>query len=69
MGGMPCVLAARSYYRPAAIPVEKPRTRHLNPDGTPIYANRLSHEASPYLRQHAHNPGAAAESAVRCDMS
>jgi hypothetical protein len=31
-------------------------TRHLNPDGTPKYSNRLSGETSPYLRQHAHNP-------------
>ena len=31
-------------------------TRHLNPDGTPKYTNRLSGETSPYLRQHAHNP-------------
>jgi uncharacterized protein YyaL (SSP411 family) len=35
---------------------EKPRTRHLNPDGSPQYTNRLYLEASPYLRQHAHNP-------------
>jgi uncharacterized protein YyaL (SSP411 family) len=33
-----------------------PRTRHLNPDGTPKYTNRLFLSASPYLRQHAHNP-------------
>jgi uncharacterized protein YyaL (SSP411 family) len=31
-------------------------TRHLNPDGTPKYTNRLVAETSPYLRQHAHNP-------------
>ena len=31
-------------------------TRHLNPDGTPKYTNRLIDETSPYLRQHAHNP-------------
>ena len=30
--------------------------RHLNPDGSPQYTNRLIHETSPYLRQHAHNP-------------
>jgi len=30
--------------------------RHLNPDGTPRYSNRLARETSPYLRQHAHNP-------------
>ncbi len=35
---------------------EKPRTRHLNPDGSPKYTNRLYLETSPYLRQHAHNP-------------
>ena len=33
-----------------------PRTRHLNPDGTPKYTNRLLLESSPYLLQHAHNP-------------
>jgi len=37
-------------------PIEPGRTRHLNPDGTPTYTNRLAREASPYLRQHAHNP-------------
>lgn len=33
-----------------------PRTRHLRDDGRPRYTNRLLTEASPYLRQHAHNP-------------
>ena len=33
-----------------------PGTRHLNPDGTPRYTNRLILEVSPYLLQHAHNP-------------
>lgn len=33
-----------------------PRTRHRHPDGRPLYTNRLLLEASPYLRQHAHNP-------------
>ena len=37
-------------------PAYVPRTRHLNPDGTPMYANRLFLQSSPYLRQHAHNP-------------
>ncbi|HEY6457148.1 MAG TPA: thioredoxin domain-containing protein [Steroidobacteraceae bacterium] len=32
------------------------RIRHLNPDGTPRYTNRLDRQTSPYLRQHAHNP-------------
>ena len=32
------------------------RTRHRAPNGAPLYANRLIREASPYLRQHAHNP-------------
>jgi uncharacterized protein len=31
-------------------------TRHLNPDGSPRFTNRLIAETSPYLRQHAHNP-------------
>ena len=37
-------------------PGYKPRTRHLNSDGTPKYTNRLILEDSPYLLQHAHNP-------------
>ena len=34
----------------------KPRTRHLNQDGSAKYTNRLFLESSPYLLQHAHNP-------------
>src|SRR5260370_256897 len=34
----------------------KPRTRHLERDGSPKHTNRLFLESSPYLRQHAHNP-------------
>jgi len=34
----------------------KPRTRHLRPDGSATYTNRLFLESSPYLLQHAHNP-------------
>ncbi len=34
----------------------KPRTRHLLPDGSAMYTNRLFLETSPYLLQHAHNP-------------
>lgn len=34
----------------------KPRTKHLLPDGSPKYTNRLILESSPYLLQHAHNP-------------
>ena len=37
-------------------PGYKPRTRHLLPDGSPQYTNRLFLESSPYLLQHAHNP-------------
>src|SRR5438445_1296773 len=37
-------------------PRYQPRTRHLRPDGSPQYTNRLFLETSPYLRQHAHNP-------------
>ena len=33
-----------------------PRTHHLLPDGSPRFINRLIHETSPYLLQHAHNP-------------
>jgi uncharacterized protein YyaL (SSP411 family) len=32
------------------------RTRHLRPDGRPLFTNRLLLEKSPYLQQHAHNP-------------
>ncbi len=34
----------------------RPRTRHLDPDGSPRFTNRLFLETSPYLLQHAHNP-------------
>jgi len=34
----------------------RPRTRHLLPDGSASYTNRLFLETSPYLLQHAHNP-------------
>lgn len=37
-------------------PHYKPRSRHLNADGSPLYYNRLLLESSPYLLQHAHNP-------------
>ena len=35
---------------------EAPRTEHHDALGQPVYLNRLILEASPYLRQHAHNP-------------
>ena len=38
------------------VPNYQPRTKHLNPDGSPKYTNRLFLETSPYLLQHAHNP-------------
>ena len=37
-------------------PAYVPRTRHRHADGSPTYVNRLVHETSPYLLQHAHNP-------------
>lgn len=37
-------------------PKYKPRTQHVNLDGSPHYTNRLFLESSPYLLQHAHNP-------------
>jgi uncharacterized protein YyaL (SSP411 family) len=37
-------------------PGYRPRTRHLTPDGSALYTNRLLLETSPYLLQHAHNP-------------
>ena len=35
---------------------DAPHTRHLRPDGTARFTNRLVLETSPYLLQHAHNP-------------
>jgi uncharacterized protein YyaL (SSP411 family) len=32
------------------------RTQHRDENGDPIFTNRLIHENSPYLLQHAHNP-------------
>ncbi|HIG39429.1 MAG TPA: thioredoxin domain-containing protein [Gammaproteobacteria bacterium] len=32
------------------------RSSHMDDDGVPTYTNRLVHEDSPYLLQHAHNP-------------
>jgi uncharacterized protein YyaL (SSP411 family) len=40
----------------ARAPDYAPNTRHLRPDGSPKYVNRLFLESSPYLLQHAHNP-------------
>ena len=37
-------------------PNYRPRTEHLNKDGSAVYNNRLILEDSPYLIQHAHNP-------------
>ena len=37
-------------------PEYRPHTRHLRPDGSPRWTNRLILESSPYLLQHAHNP-------------
>ena len=34
----------------------QPRTIHIDPDGRPLYTNRLILQDSPYLMQHAHNP-------------
>jgi uncharacterized protein YyaL (SSP411 family) len=34
----------------------KPRTEHLNKDGSAVFVNDLIFEESPYLLQHAHNP-------------
>jgi uncharacterized protein YyaL (SSP411 family) len=42
--------------RAGRLPGYQPRTRHLRPDGSPQYTNRLFLESSPYLLQHAHNP-------------
>jgi len=54
---LPPELLARLHARWAARdPSYKPRTSHLDPDGSPKYTNRLFLETSPYLLQHAHNP-------------
>ena len=37
-------------------PSYRPRTRHLDSKGSPLFTNRLFLEKSPYLLQHAHNP-------------
>lgn len=42
--------------RTAAPNPETIRTRHRAPNGAPLFVNRLIESASPYLRQHAHNP-------------
>ena len=57
LGG--CVVAVAALWlgtRPPTPSAERPRTRHLLPDGTPKFTNRLARQASPYLRQHANNP-------------
>ena len=56
-GPRPPELQARLEGALAAMPADyKPRTEHLDPDGRPLFLNRLVLETSPYLRQHAHNP-------------
>ncbi len=37
-------------------PEWRPRTRHVDGRGRPLFTNRLALESSPYLQQHAHNP-------------
>lgn len=56
-GERPPELQARLEAALAAMPAGyEPRTEHLDPDGRPLFLNRLVLETSPYLRQHAHNP-------------
>jgi hypothetical protein len=53
----PPELQARLEAALAAMPADyEPRTELLDPDGRPLFLNRLILETSPYLRQHAHNP-------------
>jgi len=52
----PELLARFGTKRSARGAAYRPRTRHLHPDGSPVYTNRLFLESSPYLLQHAHNP-------------
>ncbi len=37
-------------------PAYQARTHHRNPEGAPLFTNRLILQTSPYLLQHAHNP-------------
>ncbi|MXW02519.1 MAG: thioredoxin domain-containing protein [Holophagales bacterium] len=56
-GERPPELQARLEAALTAMPDDyEPRTEHLDPDGRPLFLNRLVLETSPYLRQHAHNP-------------
>ena len=48
--------SAELEYLTTVPPVDPPRTQYIDPQGKPIYRNRLLLERSPYLRQHAHNP-------------
>src|SRR5262245_17457256 len=54
--GLLVALVIAVWSPPRTARTEPARTRHLNPDGSPRYTNRLAAEPSPYLRQHAHNP-------------
>ncbi|MDE2976457.1 MAG: thioredoxin domain-containing protein [Acidobacteriota bacterium] len=56
-GERPPEVQARLEAALARMPADyEPRTEHLDPDGRPLFLNRLVLETSPYLRQHAHNP-------------
>ena len=47
---------ARPAHQTSGSAADELPARHRNADGSPRYTNRLASEASPYLRQHAHNP-------------
>ena len=51
--GVLLAVVASGLHRRAAV---DEAAAHRNADGSPRYTNRLAGEASPYLRQHAHNP-------------
>jgi uncharacterized protein YyaL (SSP411 family) len=54
--GHPVELQSRIAAALAGRREQRPRTRHIAGDGSPLYTNRLALESSPYLLQHAHNP-------------
>ncbi|MGH7271097.1 MAG: DUF255 domain-containing protein, partial [Polyangiaceae bacterium] len=54
--GDPALVARLRAALRAKGPSFRPHTRHLRPDGSPVYINRLIFETSPYLLEHANNP-------------
>jgi uncharacterized protein YyaL (SSP411 family) len=53
---LPAELASRLQATLSDGDAQPSRSRHREADGSPRFVNRLALAASPYLRQHAHNP-------------